>query len=134
MRLLPEIFLLVNGVIYCVLALLFVTAPLDWFARLGIELQDALGYTELKTMYIGLMGSMGVYSLLAVRIKRIQYAALLLFLLSYGMLAAVRSWGIWVDGRFDDFTLQLLATEIISTMAAGLALWVSHRQWPANGG
>ncbi len=124
----PKIFLSLNGIIYSVLALLFVIAPLEWFARLGIELQDALGYTELKTMYIGLMGSLGIYSLLAVFKTHLQYGALLLFLLSYGALATVRSWGILIEGVYDDFTVQLLVAEIISAGAAACGLVISAKQ------
>ena len=123
----PTVILLVNGLLYCVLAWLFIDAPITWFARLGIELQQPLGYTELKTMYIGLMGSLGVYSLLATCVKSLQSSALLLFLLSYFALAMVRSWGIFIEGVYDDFMVQLLYTEVVSALLCGLALLVRSR-------
>ena len=63
---LPRGFLIVNGLIYGVLAALFVVTPRVWFANLGIELIDEMGYTELQTMYVGMMGSLAVFSLIAV--------------------------------------------------------------------
>ena len=65
-KVLPRGFLIVNGLIYGVLAALFVVTPRVWFANLGIELIDEMGYTELQTMYVGMMGSLAVFSLMAV--------------------------------------------------------------------
>ena len=125
-RYLPPGFLLLNGVLYVLLAALFIVNPLQWFANLGIQLRGELGYTELKTMYIGLMGSLGIFSLLAAFRSELRDGALLLFFISYTALAVVRSWGIFVDQLYDDFTLQLLVAELVSAAAAGLA-WYSLR-------
>ena len=127
-RYFPPAFLLINGILYCVLAWLFVAEPISWFSRLSIELQDPVGYTELKTMYIGLMGSLGVFSVLAALVTRWQQAGLVLALLSYLLLASVRSVGIFVDGQGNDFMLQLLAAEIISALLAAVGLVCVARQ------
>ena len=42
-------------------------------------------------MYVGMMGSLAVFSLLAVIFRNMLEPALVLFLLSYAALAAVRS-------------------------------------------
>tara|TARA_B100001059_G_scaffold177372_1_gene177912 strand:- start:145 stop:279 length:135 start_codon:yes stop_codon:yes gene_type:complete len=40
---------------------LLLFAPIVWFANLGIELVDELGYTELKATHIGLMATLVLY-------------------------------------------------------------------------
>jgi hypothetical protein len=122
MRLYPGFYLLANGLLYAVLTALFLFAPRVWFANLGIELVDELGYTELKAMYIGLMGTLALFSLLGAVQERFLDPALVLFLLSYAALASVRAWGILVEGIFDSFTLQLLYAELASAAAAAVAL------------
>ena len=126
-QVLPRGFLLVNGLIYGILAALFVVTPRVWFANLGIELIDEIGYTELRTMYVGMMGSLAVFSLMAVLFAGMLEAALVLFLVSYAALAAVRSWGIFIEGLFDDFTLRLLYIELLSAALALISL-LGHRR------
>jgi len=126
-QVLPRGFLLVNGLVYGVLAALFVVTPRAWFANLGIELIDEMGYTELQTMYVGMMGSLAVFSLMAVLFAGMLESALVLFLVSYSALAAVRSWGIFIEGLFDDFTLRLLYVELLSAALALISL-LGHRR------
>ena len=64
-RFFPASLLALNGLIYGLLSVMFVLEPLRWFANLNIELQDPVGYTELRTTYIGLMASLALFSLLA---------------------------------------------------------------------
>ena len=123
----PRGFLLVNGLAYGILAALFVVTPRVWFANLGIELIDEMGYTELQTMYVGMMGSLAVFSLMAVLHAGMLESALVLFLVSYAALAAVRSWGIFIEGLFDDFTLRLLYVELLSAALALISL-LGHRR------
>lgn len=73
-------------------------------------------------MYIGIMGTLALFSLLGAVQKRFLDPALVLFLISYAALASVRAWGILVEEIFDAFTLQLLYIELISAAAAALAL------------
>ena len=126
-RIFPGLFLFVNGIIYCVLAYLFIADAQTWFARLGIKLQDATGYTELNTMYIGLMSALGIFSLLSAVSNRLRFAGVVLALISYAALAAVRSWGIFVAVRSNDFMLQLLWAELASVLLAALALYCLQR-------
>ena len=126
-KVLPRGFLLVNGLVYGILAGLFVVTPRVWFANLGIELIDEMGYTELQTMYVGMMGSLAVFSLMAVLFAGMLESALVLFLVSYSALAAVRSWGIFIEGLFDDFTLRLLYAELLSAALALISL-MGHRR------
>jgi hypothetical protein len=60
-RFYPGSYLLANGLLYAVLIALFLFAPIVWFANLGIELVDELGYTELKATHIGLMATLVLY-------------------------------------------------------------------------
>ena len=54
-------------------------------------------------------------------------SALVLFLVSYAALAAVRSWGILIEDLFDDFTLRLLYAELMSAALALISLMVHRR-------
>lgn len=119
---LPWFYLLANGLLLAGLTALFLFAPKVWFANLGIELVDELGYTELKAMYIGLMGTLTLNSLLGAARERFLDPALDLCLLSYAALASVRAWEILVEGIFDSFTLQLLSAELASAAAVAVAL------------
>ena len=47
-RFFPASLLALNGLIYGLLSVMFVLEPLRWFANLNIELQDPVGYTELR--------------------------------------------------------------------------------------
>lgn len=120
----PAAYLLVNGVLYLILAALFVVAPIEWFARLGIELRAPLGYTELKTMYVGLMGAMAVFFLLGAWRKSMRMSSVLFAAISYSALAGVRSYGIFIDGLFDDFTFSLLYAEIVSLLLAWVCVYM----------
>ena len=77
-------------------------APRVWFANLGIE----LGYTELKAMYTGLMGTLALYSVKGAMKERFLDPALVFCLLSYAALASVRALGNSRRGIFDSSTLQ----------------------------
>lgn len=122
----PRLFLAANGLIYCGLVGLFLLDSRGMFATLGIELKSPLGYTELNTTYIGLMATMGVFSILGVVSRDLRQGAVLIAVLSYFALSAVRSWGVWVEGVYDDFSLTLLTVEVISFGLAAIS-WVCLR-------
>lgn len=121
-RLFPVILLLANGLVYLVLAWLFIDSPRQWFANLGISLEDEVGYTELRTMYIGVMASLGLFFLLAVWLRNWRIPALSLALISYSLLAIVRAWGLYVEDAGNAFMQQLLISELVSALAAAIAL------------
>jgi hypothetical protein len=73
-------------------------------------------------MYIGLMGTLALNSLLGAVRGRFLDPALVLCLLSYAALARVGAWEILVEGIFDSFTLQLLYAELASAAAVAVAL------------
>lgn len=136
-RLFPLAYLLINGIIYLVLAWMFVTGAQEWFANLGISLQESSGYTELKTMYIGIMGSLGVFFIIAAVLESWRLPGLVLALISYCLLAAVRAHGLLIVGEGNDFMWQLLWVELISAALAvvALGLFVSRqsvRRIPSN--
>ena len=49
-----------NGLIYLTLAYVFIADSDGWFMKLGIFPSQEVGFTELKTMYIGLMSAIGL--------------------------------------------------------------------------
>ena len=118
-RFFPASLLALNGLIYGLLSVMFVLEPLRWFANLNIKLQDPVGYTELRTTYIGLMASLALFSLLAAFHQSYRWPGLLLMAVSDAAVAMTRLWGIVVEGSSTAFYEQLLVVEIIS---CGLAL------------
>ena len=126
-RFFPATLLALNGLLYGLLSVMFVIEPLRWFANLSIELQDPVGYTELRTTYIGLMSSLAFFSLVAAWHRPYRWPGLLLMAVSYAALAMTRFWGIVVEGRSTDFFVQLLSVEIISCGLALLAMFVQRR-------
>lgn len=124
----PAAFLLINGLLYAYLTLLFLIAPIEWFARLGVELQDSLGYTELRTMYVGLMASLALFSLISAWRVELRFAGLLLALLGYLGLAGTRGALMLGGAPYNDFTVTLWVAELVSVVAAALGLWLLPRQ------
>lgn len=122
-RTFPVLYLLLNGAAYCVLAWLFVVDPVAWFERLQIQLLDPAGYSELKTMYIAMMGSLGIFFIAGTLADELQLPALFLCVLSFLALALVRSWGIYIEGVFNDLAMQFLVIESVGLVAGMLALY-----------
>ena len=118
----PQIYLIANSIIYGILVFLFIVDSNTWFANLGILPRNPIGLTELKTMYIGLMAAIGIFSILTALLSALRSAGLIFALISYSMLAGVRSYGIFVDGFSSDLMMQLLLVEIISALLALIAL------------
>ena len=110
----PNIYLVANSIVYGILVFLFIVDANTWFYNLGILPSVQVGFNELKTMYIGLMAAIGIFSILAAMFSHLQLAGLIFALISYSILAAVRSYGMFVDGFSSDLMTQLLLAEIIS--------------------
>ena len=123
----PPLFLLGNGILYCVVAWLFLTEPQVWFDRLSLQLQSAEGYVELRAIYIGLMAAVGLYLVIAAMLDSLRASALLFTLLSYGGLASVRAWGIFVEGSTNPLMLQLLIAETVCLLGSFLGLYCIYR-------
>lgn len=123
----PQIYLIANSIIYGILVFLFIVDSNTWFANLGILPRNPVGLTELKTMYIGLMAAIGIFSILTALSSALRSAGLIFALISYSMLAGVRSFGIFVDGFSSDLMMQLLLVEIISALLALIALFSRSR-------
>ena len=123
----PQIYLIANSIIYGILVFLFIVDSNTWFANLGILPRNPVGLTELKTMYIGLMAAIGIFSILTALSSALRSAGLIFALISYSLLAGVRSFGIFVDGFSSDLMMQLLLVEIISALLALIALFSRSR-------
>ena len=119
----PQIYLIANSIIYGILVFLFIVDSNTWFANLGILPRNPVGLTELKTMYIGLMAAIGIFSILTALFSALRSAGLIFALITYSMLAGVRSYGIFIDGFSSDLMMQLLLVEIISALLALIALF-----------
>ena len=131
-RIYPGIYLFFNGTLYCVLAWLFLVEPLVWFDRLRVNLLDASGYAELKTMYVGVMGALGIFFLSAALLETWRLPGVSLAVISYAGLAAVRGWEIFQDQAYNELIFQLLIIEMVDLLAGVLALYCLYlvrRQW-----
>lgn len=119
----PPLFLLLNGGIYCVIAWLFAHDPNTWYAAVSIQLISPEGYTELNSIYVGLLAGTGLFLLIATMVEGLQYGATAYLMFSYCGLAAARGWGIFVTGQYNDLMLQLFLAEALSAAAAVVALY-----------
>jgi len=127
LRLFPVIYLFVNGVVYAVLAWLFLVDPGTWFERLQITGLTSAAYLELKTVYIGLMGSLGLFYLACALNDRFHVPALLLAVLSMAGLTLVRGWGVLIEQNYNTLLVQLLALETVDLLAGLLAAYCLYR-------
>ena len=77
----PNVFLLLNGLIYLFLAYLFLTDATGWFIRLGVSPSQEVGLTELRAMYLGLMFAIGIFVIISSRIQAFQLPGILFLLI-----------------------------------------------------
>ncbi|MEX0901114.1 MAG: hypothetical protein WDZ76_00030 [Pseudohongiellaceae bacterium] len=125
-------FLLVHGLFYAWLTWLFITDAPTWFARLQIELDSAVGYTELYALYRGYMAAVSVFFLSALVVdKLVPGVTWFAFLTAFG-LVLVRGWRIFREDVYNDLMLQLFMVECLGLAAAIIALyclyWISIRR------
>ena len=118
----PSFFLFLNGLIYLFLAYLFLTDATSWYSRLGILPIDEFGYTELRTMYLGLMFAIGIHMIMSSQIQAFQLPGVLFLLISYAFLGLVRGYGIFVEGASNQLMFNLFMAEVLSTILAMFAL------------
>ena len=118
----PNVFLLLNGLIYLFLAYLFLTDATSWFTRLGISPSKEVGFTELRTMYLGLMFAIGIFVIISSGIRSFQFPGLLFLLISYAFLGLVRGYGIFVEDASNQLMVNLFLAEFSSTILAACAL------------
>lgn len=122
-RYFPVFYLYANGLVYLVLAWLFASDGVGWFANLGVVLNDAAGYTELRATYVGLFIGLGLFFLLCARITPWRLAGLSLALISYSWLAIVRAYGLFVRGEGNALMGPLLFSEVLLIALALLGLY-----------
>ena len=124
-RYFPSIYLSLNGFIYLSLAYIFIADSNGWFIKLGIFPSQDVGFTDLKTMYIGLMSAIGLFLMIASRFPTFQLAGLVFSFISYTTLGVVRWHGIFIAGFYNELMQNLLLAEILSAMLAVIALYCS---------
>ena len=122
-RYFPNVYLFVNGLIYLTLAYVFIADSNGWFMKLGIFPSQDVGFTELKTMYIGLMSAIGLFLIIASGLPAFQLPGLIFSFISYTMLGVVRWHGIFIAGFYNELMQDLLLAEIISALLAVIALY-----------
>lgn len=119
----PPLYLLLNGILYGVVAWLYLSDPARTQAFLSVRATGPAGEVELQTVYIGLMAALGVFLTLASAVSSLRTGALLFCLLSYAGLAGVRGWGLWAGGLEDMALRNLLLVEGIAFLGAAVGLW-----------
>jgi hypothetical protein len=128
----PNVFLLLNGLIYLFLAYLFLTDAAGWFIRLGVSPSQEVGLTELRAMYLGLMFAIGIFVIISSRLEAFQLPGLLFLLISYALLGVVRGYGIFVEGASSQLMLNLFMAELSSTILSVFALICSKKNFSAR--
>jgi hypothetical protein len=126
-RLFPGIYLFVNGVLFCVLAWLFLFDAGSWFGSLQITGLSSVAYVELRSVYVGLMGGLGVFYLVAATNEGFQLPAVVLAVLTMLGLVVVRSWGVLIEQSYSTLLLQLLALESVDLLAGVAAAYCLYR-------
>jgi len=123
----PAVLLVINGLLYLYVAWLFIIDPIVWFRALAIDLRSAAGYTELQSVYAGLLGALGFFFLLCAWQRQHQSAGILLMVISYTGLVVVRSYGILVEQAYNALILQIYITEWLALVLAVVAWFVGRR-------
>ncbi len=127
-RLFPLILLAVNGVLYLYVAWLFISDPVDWFAALDVRLsRGSVGYTELQSVYAGLMAAMGLFFVLCAWRPTWREPGLVFMLLSYAGLVLMRSNGILIEQSYNTLILQIYIAEWLALLLAIVALFLQRR-------
>ncbi len=126
-HLFPATLLVINALLYAVVAWLFISAPLEWFRALEISWRSNAGFTELRTAYVGLMGAMALFFALCAWIRDWRAPGLAMMAISYVTLVLVRSWGILVEQAYNTVVLQIYVAEWLGLVLSLLALFVIRR-------
>ena len=121
-RYFPNLFLFINGLLYLILAYLFLTDAEGWFTKLEILPSEEVGFTELRAMYLGLMSAIGLFLIISSGSREFLFLGLLFLLISYGFLALVRGYGIFIQDASSQMMLDLLKAEVLSAILAVFAL------------
>ena len=121
-RYFPNLFLFINGLLYLILGYLFLTDAEGWFTKLEILPSEEVGFTELRAMYLGLMSAIGLFLIISSGSREFLFSGLLFLLISYGFLALVRGYGIFIQDASSQMMLDLLKAEVLSAILAVFAL------------
>ena len=121
-RYFPNLFLFINGLLYLILGYLFLTDAEGWFTKLEILPSEEVGFTELRAMYLGLMSAIGLFLIISSGLREFLFSGLLFLLISYGFLALVRGYGIFIQDASSQMMLDLLKAEVLSAILAVFAL------------
>ena len=115
-----NLFLFINGLLYLILDYLFLTDAEGWFTKLEILPSEEVGFTELRAMYLGLMSAIGLFLIISSGSREFLFLGLLFLLISYGCLALVRGYGIFIQDASSQMMLDLLKAEVLSAILASL--------------
>lgn len=126
-RLFPVSLLALNGLLYVWVVWLFASDPLTWYRALEVSWRGEAGFTELRAVYVGLMGALALFFLLCAWKRDWQGPGLAMMAISYATLVASRSWGILMEQAFNTLVLQIYIAEWFGLLLSLLALFVLRR-------
>lgn len=124
-RFLPQTLLLVNGVIYFAIGVVFCLDAERWFGNIGVTLVDPVGYTELRAVYGGMMLALGIFLVLCARIRDWVIPGTAFLLISYLGLVLARSQGMFLLGQSSPMIVQLYVIEWVSLVLSALAMRIA---------
>lgn len=128
LRVFPPALLYLNGVIYLWVGWLFISDPVTWLEALGVTLVSDLGITDLRAVYGGFITGFGLFLLLCGWKSEWVGPGVWLLALTYAGLVAARSWGVLVEGQYNDLVMQIYIAEWISLVLSLLAMFCLRRR------
>lgn len=118
-----SLMLAVGGLGFLVFGLAMSVAPQATMASIGFVLPSGLPTTEVRAFYGGLELALAALLFLAIAKPQYRQSGLLLGLVCYGAVAAVRALGMIVDGTGGTFLWSALVIEAALALGFGWALW-----------
>lgn len=127
----PRVVLVLTGVVFLSLGLLFLADPVGTIALVGIGVDNARAGIEVRAMYGGLELGLGAFFLVAAVRERWIRAGLGAQILSLGGLALGRAVGLALDGQPDRLMLGLLLAELAGA-GIGVTAFRHAREYLVN--
>lgn len=115
--------LAIGGLGFLAFGLAMSVAPQATMASIGFVVPSGLPTTEVRAFYGGLELALAALLLVAIVKPHYRRSGLLLGLVCYGAVAAVRALGMLVDGTGGTFLWSALAIEAALALGFGWALW-----------
>ncbi len=121
----PRVFLVVAGLMWLAYGIYMFLAPGALAATAGLGALNATGAIELRAMYGGLEGAVGLLALWGAFDLRLRLAGLAALAFTCTGLGAIRLTSAILAGEFSTYTKQGLGLEIPLSL---LAIWLLARE------